>query len=232
MIVAIIAGGSGTRLWPLSTPEFPKHLLSLRGTQTLLQETYSRARRLTDDVYIITEKSHAGEVKKQLPRAKQHHLIVEPTRRGTASCIMFALHHIKQRHNPDEPVVLFHADHYMSDIDGFILTAQTAAKASAEAKQITLIGMEPRYPATSLGYIKKGKRIGDGYDLPVYQVDQFKEKPDRTTAQEYLSSGHYLWNMGLFSGPVAVFEAAVKKYNPQLFKNYQSLSSSHNPDQA
>lgn len=225
MIVAIIAGGSGTRLWPLSTPEYPKHLLAVSDSEhSLLQLTYRRAKSLSDKIYILTESSHSDFVKKQLPDLPEEHVIIEPARRGTASCIMLGLHHIKQQNKDvSEPVIFFHADHHITDIEGFAITAKTAVQASIDEQKITLIGIEPRYAATGFGYIKKGERAPDGRDLPVYKVSEFKEKPDHNTAQKYYASGQYLWNMGLFAAPINVYERSVEKYNPALYKNYTKL---------
>ncbi len=232
MIVAIIAGGSGTRLWPLSTPEYPKHLLAVSHSEhSLLQLTYDRAKSLSDKIYILTESSHSDFVKKQLPDLPDEHIIIEPARRGTASCIMLGLHQIKQQNNDaNEPVIFFHADHHITDIEGFSLTAKTAVQASVDEQKITLIGIEPRYAATGFGYIKKGDRAPDGRDLPVYKVSEFKEKPDHNTAQRYFASGQYLWNMGLFAAPIKVYEDSVKKFNPGLYKNYLALSGGDDVD--
>src|SRR5258708_6806050 len=119
MIAVIIAGGSGTRLWPMSTPDYPKHLLNLTGDESLLQGSYSRAKNLSDKIYVITEAGHAHHVKQQLPDLNDDAFIIEPGRRGTAGCIIAGLHHIQSRHNRDEPIAFIHADHVIRDIDGF-----------------------------------------------------------------------------------------------------------------
>lgn len=230
LTVAIIAGGSGTRLWPLSTPEYPKHLLAINNNQTLLQLTYARAQALSDSIYVLTERSHSDLVQQQLPDLAEANIIIEPARKGTASVIMLGLHYIKSHQEDGEPVVFFHADHHLTDVEGFVLSAKTAASASKGNQAIALVGIEPRYPATGFGYIKKGERHTDHSDLPIYKVERFKEKPDLRTAQEYLRSGKYLWNMGLFAAPIAVFEAAVAKHNPKLFSRYQKLAKAANPD--
>lgn len=232
MIVAIIAGGSGTRLWPLSTPEYPKHLLTLNGEQSLLQRTYNRAAVLSKKIYIITEKSHSDIVKEQLPELDEKHVIIESARRNTASCIMLAIHRIKSIDGGDEPIVFLAADHHITGNENFKVTAQTAAKASEKNQAITLVGLEPRYPATGFGYIHMGERIKNGYDLPVYKVSKFKEKPDLATAKQYLKSGEYLWNMSLFAAPAKVFEASVKQHSPELYNHYSGLSTAQDVDAA
>ena len=114
MITVIIAGGSGTRLWPLSTPAYPKHLLKINGDdRSLLQNTYDRAKRISEATYVITEVGHAHHLKEQLPELADENFVIEPARRGTASCIVAALAHITDKHDADEPIVVLSADHFM-----------------------------------------------------------------------------------------------------------------------
>ena len=120
MIVVIIAGGSGTRLWPLSTPEYPKHLLKMDGDQlSLVQNTYQRAKRIASRVYVITEASHAHHVMDQLPELPKDAFIIESARRGTASCIVAGLQYIAGQADADEPIAFMAADHYVRDMAGF-----------------------------------------------------------------------------------------------------------------
>ena len=220
MIAIIIAGGSGTRLWPLSTPTKPKHLLSLTGEVSLLQNTYNRARQVADEVYILTDKSHDSLVRKQLSEIDDEHIIVEPGRRGTASVIALALAHVSDSHD-DPDVAFFHADHQIVDSDGFSEAVKTAILASNTHRQITLIGIEPDYPATGFGYIKRGKQLNGAFE-----VDEFREKPNEETAEEYVESGEYLWNLGLFAAPVSVFVQSFKDNAPDLAEAYDALLAS------
>src|SRR3990167_610598 len=131
MIVVIIAGGSGTRLWPLSTPEYPKHLLKINGhNKSLLQNTYESAKKLSDDIYVITESGHAHHVRKQLPKLNDKNIIIEPARRGTASCIIAGLEKMSHYHDKDEPIAFLAADHYVRDEDGFVHSFLIASKIS------------------------------------------------------------------------------------------------------
>ena len=221
MIIVIIAGGSGTRLWPLSQSNYPKHLLKLTGSKSLLQNTVSRAQQLADTIYVITERSHAPEVAAQLPSVPDDHIIVEPGRRGTASCILLALATIGARQPGDEPIVFLHADAHITNQKEFTATVQQAAAASAEYRRITLIGVEPTYPATGFGYIQCGEPAGGG----TYSVRSFKEKPDSATAKQYLQGSGYLWNMGLFAAPLSVFIASFKANAPDLARAYDVIKS-------
>lgn len=222
MITVIIAGGSGTRLWPLSTPKYPKHLLKLMGERTLLQTAYDRASRLGDDVYIVTEASHSDHVRNQLPELPDNAFLIEPGRRGTAHCIAFALDYIARNHDNNEPVAFIHSDHHVRDIDGFAHSFKRAAKVSQAKKQITLIGIKPTSPATGFGYIKRNDK--EAGDEGVFDVESFKEKPDYDTALKYVESGKYLWNCGYFVGSVETFINEMKQSSPELYRNFKKLS--------
>src|SRR5438445_10934314 len=156
MIVVIIAGGSGTRLWPLSTPDYPKHLLKINGSDaSLLEATYQRARKLTENIYVVTDSSHVEHVREQLDELPAEAFIVEPARRGTANCIVAALAHISQKHDTQEPIAFIHADHYIRDTAGFTYSFRLAERVATREKRIVLVGVEPDKPATGFGYIEK-----------------------------------------------------------------------------
>jgi mannose-1-phosphate guanylyltransferase/mannose-6-phosphate isomerase len=225
MITVIIAGGSGTRLWPLSTSEYPKHLLKLTGDRTLLQKAYERASKLGDKIYIVTESSHSERVRKQLPNLSDKAFLVEPGRRGTAHCIILALDYIVRNHDKNEPIAFIHSDHHIRDISGFVRSFVSAAKISQANNEITLIGIEPTFPSTSFGYIERDGIIND--TRGVYSVESFKEKPDFETAKKYVGSGRYLWNCGYFVGSANTFLQEIKLSAPNLLKDYKSLSSIH-----
>ena len=221
MIAVIIAGGKGSRLWPMSTSARPKHLLSLVGDKTLLQNTYDRAKKLTDKVYVLTDESHHRQTHEQLQELAKDQFIIEPGRRGTASCIVLALAKIAAKHGDDAEVAFFHADHQINDSDSFVLTVKDAVSAASRNQAIALIGIKPDHPATGFGYIKLGEKIGDAY-----KVLDFKEKPNLRTAEEYLKSDDYLWNLGLFTASIRVFKQAFVESAPELATAYEQLSSS------
>jgi len=224
MIVCIIAGGSGTRLWPLSTSEYPKHLLKVNGdSKSLLQNTYERAKQISEHIYVITETGHAHHIKEQLPELSEDHFVVEPARRGTASCIVAALSHMALRHDRNEPIAVLAADHYIRDVIGFKHSFRVAADASKSEGKIVLVGVEPDYPATGFGYIQKDGIYGS--ENLVYKVNSFKEKPEFNVAQKYVKSGKYLWNCGYFVGSVDTFRKKMKLYAPSRYKDFEKLVS-------
>lgn len=224
MIVIIIAGGSGTRLWPLSTPEYPKHLLKVNGDKTsLLQQTYERAKIISDQIFVVTDASHINHVMRQLPDLSEDNIICEPGRRGTANCILAALLKLELKIDPDEPIASIHSDHYIRDIAGFSNSFNLAKYISSKENKIVLLGVEPTYPSTAFGYIEKGDLLEE--QTFSYKVKSFKEKPDFTTAKSYLKTGKYLWNCGYFVGSLNTFKTNIKKYAPKLYINQQALET-------
>ena len=231
MITVIIAGGSGTRLWPLSTPECPKHLLKVNGHKhSLVQNTYERVKNISSKVYVITEISHAHLVKEQLPDLAEEQFIIEPARRGTASCIVGGLAYIASKVDNDEPIAFVAADHFIRDKEGFAYSFKIAEDISLAKNRIVLVGVEPDYPATGFGYIEKGDIFDE--DRLVYDVKAFKEKPDYEVAQKYTQSGKYLWNCGYFVGSINTFLDKMKQVAPELDANYQKLREAKDIEEA
>lgn len=230
MIVVIIAGGSGTRLWPLSTPAYPKHLLKINDDdRSLLQNTYERAKNVSSAVYVVTEAGHSDHIKEQLPELHGDSFIIEPARRGTASCIVAALSHVSDKHDPDEPIAVLSADHFIRDVAGFEHSFKVAAEASNRTGRIVLVGVEPDYPATGFGYIQKDNVFDEG--LFVFNVHSFKEKPPYNIATKYVKSGKYLWNCGYFVGSLNTFKSKMKAHAPELLANYETLLATQTPEQ-
>jgi mannose-1-phosphate guanylyltransferase len=229
MIIVIIAGGSGTRLWPLSTPAYPKHLLKINGDgRSLLQQTYDRARKLSDTVYVVSDHSHIEHVRQQLAELSDNDFIVEPGRRGTANCIVAALARISKDHDQQETIAFIHADHYIRDNEGFVNSFHLVERVAIKESRIVLVGVEPDRPATGFGYIEKGSLLeGQAF---TYNVKSFKEKPDHQTAKSYLKSGNYLWNCGYFLGSLATFLTSMEQYAPELAGHYQKLLAASSDD--
>jgi mannose-1-phosphate guanylyltransferase len=229
MIVVIIAGGSGTRLWPLSTHNYPKHLLTLMGNRSLVQNTYDRVKNLTDNIFVVSEASHIKHVYEQLKDVPKKNILVEPARRGTASCVILALSEIKKRKFANQPILFLWADHLIRDKQGFIVSAKQAAKLAENHQQLVFMGVEPTYPSTGFGYIQKGERQDNGIKN-VFKLEQFVEKPDKKTAEHYFESGEYLWNTGYLTGTIETFECELKEHSPRLWNNYQKLLETKKPE--
>jgi mannose-1-phosphate guanylyltransferase len=223
MIVVIIAGGSGTRLWPLSTPKYPKHLLKITDDRSLLQSTYDRAHLLSPDnqIYVVTEQGHAHLIKEQLPELGEDHFIIEPGRRNTASCLIAALHHLDGRCDHDEPIAFLSADHYIRNVDGFVHSFKDAAEATTKYHREVLVGLEPTYPSTGFGYIQKDGIVDESKLL--YDVHSFHEKPPFEVAQEYVQSGRYLWNAGYYVCSINTLLKAMHAYSPLMEREYNAL---------
>ncbi|HSX33084.1 MAG TPA: sugar phosphate nucleotidyltransferase [Candidatus Saccharimonadales bacterium] len=228
MIVAIIAGGAGTRLWPLSTSEYPKHLLTLSGKRSLVQLAYDRAKLLTtpDKIYIVTEISHAHHVKEQISELKDNNFIIEPGRRNTSGCLLAALQRVAKEGDPDEPIAITWADHFVHDVKAFAHAFKVAGRATKKYRLPVFIGVEPSYPTTVLGYIHKAELMPD--EDMVYRAAGFKEKPDRELAQKFFDSGEYLLNCGYLVGTLNAFTDAIQADCPDLWQDYQALLATKN----
>ncbi|HET9850444.1 MAG TPA: mannose-1-phosphate guanylyltransferase [Candidatus Saccharimonadales bacterium] len=221
MIIVIIAGGSGTRLWPLSTQDYPKHLLKLTNDRSLLQNTYDRVKSLTKDIFVVTEKSHSKYVHRQLSEVPGRRILAEPARRGTASCLVLALSEIKRRGYKDQAVFFLWADHLVKDGKAFTKAIEQSVSLAEKEQKLIFMGIKPTYASTGFGYIQKGKKKAKD----VYGLQQFVEKPNAATAQRYLKSGQYLWNTGYLTGTIESFEQNLRQHAPRLWNDYQALNS-------
>lgn len=212
----ILCGGSGSRLWPRSRSGHPKHLLELNGGRTLVQETIRRTGLPPEQVFCITEASHADLLIKQVPEVPADNVIVEPDRRGTASAIALAIARLRQVAEPTDVVISLHADHLIQDETEFTKTLDAWSRAASELPRLICLGIQPTYPSTGFGYINLGERLRqtDGFD--VFAISQFVEKPNEATAKTYLKSGKYLWNAGLFAATLEVFGAEIEAHMPEL----------------
>jgi mannose-1-phosphate guanylyltransferase len=216
--IAILAGGEGTRLWPLSRSRRPKQLLRLAGKRSLIQQTVDRLRPLIDPerILIITEQSHAADLQAQLPELPASSIIVEPTRRGTAAALLLAGLHVRYR-APDATWASLHSDAFIVDDDEFRRTLAAALEAASSGDYLVTTGVEPRFPATGYGYIQRGDVLRDVHGFPLHRVVRFVEKPDLATAEAYLASGEYLWNPGVFVWRNTALLSAFQRHLPDIY---------------
>lgn len=228
MIVVIIAGGSGTRLWPLSTHHTPKHLLRLTNDRSLLQNTYDRVKQLSENIIVVPEASHVDQVYEQLPEISKDNILIEPARRGTASCIILALSKIKKMGLANQAILFLWGDHLIRDSVEFGRVTKHVADLAQTTEKLVFLGVEPTYPSTGLGYIHKGKPLSNGYKN-AYELQQFTEKPDKEKAEHFFETGEYLWNTGYLTGTLQTFEREIKEHNQKLWGYYQQLLETNDP---
>ena len=216
----ILAGGSGSRLWPLSRDEYPKQLLSFDENESLLQKTFKRlcAFSKPSEIVTITNVKHYSNIKLQLNGIDKSNVVIgEPIGRNTAPAIASTLEYFKQTGVQDDVVLIVPSDHLIKNIAAFSKTVEQG-KILAEQGYIVTFGIKPDYPETGYGYIKTEKAITSGY-----KEEKFVEKPNIETAKKYLESGNYYWNSGIFMGKISVFLSELEKYAPEIYKNISEL---------
>jgi len=213
----IMAGGGGTRLWPISRKETPKQLLPLLGKETLFQSTVARLETLfpPERILVVTVVEQALEMQKQVPSIPVENYLIEPAPRGTASVVALAAA-VLQKRDPDALMAVQTADHYIRNRDLFHYLISAAFDVARKNFLVTL-GITPTYPATGYGYIQQGEPLNGEYRYPVYMVKRFKEKPDEETAQKLLRSGDHSWNSGMFVWRVETIMAEFERQMPELF---------------
>ncbi len=219
LFAVIMAGGKGERLWPLSTDERPKPLISLNGQQTLLEDTVQRLFPLlnAENVFVITDEKSAVQAREILMLPPEN-IIAEPCRRNTAPCIALAAALIRRRCE-DATMIVLPADHRITPVKRFQEDLLDCIE-QAQTGSLTILGVTPDKPATGYGYINAGEKLAPG----IYKVSAFKEKPDFETAQHYMMDGNYWWNCGIFVWRVNAIAEAFQKYNPALYEKFQSWS--------
>ena len=209
----ILAGGSGTRLWPLSRAANPKFLHRLGGTdQTLLQATAARVDALSqpEQVYVVTGVAHAAAVARQLPRVPEEYILVEPAPRDSLAAIALAAAVIARR-DPAAVVAVYSADHLIGRQERFEELIRLGAEAAGTGALVT-VGIRPTRPETGFGYLHLAEEISPG----VHRIAEFREKPSADVAAVYLASGEYLWNAGMFVFQVQAFLAELERQRPQM----------------
>ena len=220
----ILAGGSGSRLWPLSRDEYPKQLLSFDESESLLQKTFKRLKAFSkpSEIVTITNIKHYQNIRLQLNKIDKDNIVLgEPLGKNTAPAIASALEYFKQTGTTDDIVLIVPSDHLIKNIDGFNKTVEKG-KVLAEQGYIVTFGIKPSYPETGYGYIKINGKLSDGY-----KVEKFVEKPDSETAKKYLESGEYYWNGGIFMGKISTFLSEIKKYASDIYKRLPELDFSN-----
>ncbi len=219
----ILAGGSGSRLWPLSRDMYPKQLLALDKSESLLQQTFSRLNTImsASDIITITNVKHYQDIKLQLNKIDSGNIVIaEPQGKNTAPAIACSLEYLRQNSNNDDVVLIAPSDHLIKDIEAFNRSVKEAEILANEGYIVTF-GIKPLSPETGFGYIKTDKKLSVGY-----RVEQFVEKPNYEKANKYSKEEDYYWNSGIFMGKVSVFLDEFKKYVPDIYSNLNLLNFS------
>lgn len=221
----IMAGGGGTRLWPLSRKDKPKQLLPLLGNETMFQSTVARLEALfpPERILVVTVAEQARVMQEQVPAIPKENYLIEPAPRGTASVVALAAA-VLQKRDPQAVMAIQTADHHIRNKDLFKYLISSAFDV-AEKDYLVTLGITPTFPSTGYGYIQQGEPLSGEYKYPVYTVKRFKEKPDEVTAQQLLQSGDHSWNSGMFVWKTNVILAEVERQMPELFKVVSEISS-------
>lgn len=222
----ILAGGVGTRLWPRSRKSLPKQMLDLTSSLTMLQQTVERIRELIppQNIWIMTNAEYTNLVCSQLPEVPRENVVGEPAPRGTAAAIGLGAEHVAKR-DPEGVMFALHADHYMLDEAGF-REAMRAAAGVAQEKWLVSLGVTPLRPETGYGYIELGESLGQFEGHTAYRMLRFREKPNLETARQYVESGRFLWNSGIFCWRADVIQAAFEEHLPQTHQVLHQIGQS------
>jgi mannose-1-phosphate guanylyltransferase len=221
-IPVILAGGKGERFWPLSRRDRPKQFLSLDGSsRSLLQSTADRLLTLAggwDNLWVITSSQIAQGVREQLPDLPNQNLLVELEGRDTAAAVTWASLEIKKRYGEEAVIGFFPADHWIADQDVFAHTLSAATELATSTAAIVTLGIKPTFPSTGYGYIEQGQKMGSFNELPAYHVNRFTEKPNRETAETFLSTGGFSWNSGMFVFRAGVILEELHTHAPEIIE--------------
>lgn len=223
--VVIMAGGIGSRFWPMSTLERPKQFVDVTGTgRSLLQQTMDRFRGIVEpeNVWVVTSAKYADMVQEQLPEVPAGNILKEPCRRNTAPCIAYASWRIKSK-DPHGNMVVSPSDHIVSDTEEFRRVVRASLKFAGETDAIITLGMKPTRPETGYGYIQADLTTPSARNREIFRVDQFREKPDLRTAQEYLRQDNYFWNAGIFVWNVNTIVNALRIYAPGISDIFEGM---------
>lgn len=222
----LMAGGVGSRFWPVSTVDFPKQFHDMLGTgDTLIQKTFSRLAKLipAENIFILTNEKYNNLVLEQLPMVKQEQVLLEPAMRNTAPCILYASLKI-QKQNPDAVMVVAPSDHWIEDEVAFTDNLKQCFDFCGSENALMTLGIQPSFPNTGFGYIEFDKTDSN----PVKKVNQFREKPNYETAKSFLASGNFLWNGGIFIWSAKAIIDAFSEFQPQMNQLFLSGLEKYN----
>ena len=229
--VVIMAGGIGSRFWPMSTPEFPKQFVDVMGCgKSMIQMTVDRFQSVCpiENLWVVTGESYADIVYEQLPDLPRENILIEPCARSTAPCIAYACWKIMQKDHKAN-LVITPSDAFVEDVGEYQRIIKEAVEFSQEGNRIVTIGIKPTRPETGYGYIAAGEYVSG----EIHKVDSFREKPDLQTARQYLAAGNYLWNAGIFVWNVETIVQSIREFAPDLAAKMDVMAEAfYTPEEA
>jgi mannose-1-phosphate guanylyltransferase len=222
----ILAGGRGTRFWPRSRTKTPKQLLNIAGKGTMLEQTVARFRPLVpaERIWTVTNAEQERSLRKQLPQASRKRVLVEPVGRNTAAAIALAAFHVRAAAKGDALMAVLPADHYIQDVGAYQKIVRTALDVARKPGRMVVLGIPPTHAETGFGYIERMEATIGADATPVYPVRRFAEKPVLEVAKEYVASGNYQWNAGMFFWRASTFLEALQKHLPATYAQLEKLA--------
>lgn len=230
--IVIMAGGVGSRIWPMSVENKPKQFIDVLGVgRSLLQLTYDRFKGLcpNENVWIVTNKKYDAWIKEQLPEVPAENILLEPCRRNTAPCIAYVSWHIKAK-DPKANLVITPSDHIVMDTAEFRRVITQCLKFTSETDAILTLGMKPNRPETAYGYIQADLSSSSPRNKEIFRIDTFREKPDLQTAQKYIQQNNFFWNAGIFIWSVSTIVNAFRIYSLAISKIFENMLSIYGTD--
>lgn len=230
--LVIMAGGVGSRFWPMSTEDKPKQFIDVLGTgRSLLQLTFDRFKGVCkpENVWVVTNKKYAALVHEQLPEIPEGNILQEPCRRNTAPCVAYISWRIKEK-DARANIVVTPSDHIVNNCNEFRRVITSALKFTGETDSIVTLGMKPTRPETGYGYIQGDLSTPSARNREIFRVDQFKEKPNLATAEKYVKDHNFFWNAGIFIMSAATIVNAFRVYQPGIAKIFESMRSIYGTD--
>ena len=221
-----MAGGIGSRFWPVSTSEFPKQFHDMLGAgETLLQKTFARLSHFVpqENIYVLTNARYSNLVLEQLPAVSQNQVVPEPAMRNTGPCILYAALKI-QKENPNAKMIVAPSDHWIENEEAFTQDVKQAFDFCETHDALMTLGIKPTFPNTGYGYIEFEKENEEA----IKKVNQFREKPDYSTAKSFIEQGNFLWNAGIFVWSTSSVVKAFENNQPELFKLFEKGMSTYN----